>query len=99
MDFLERAARTLEADERVRALFLAGSRATGSEDRFSDLDHRFIYTFIRTLCLLPMLLEHAERVRLTQHVQLLKQSLLDTASRSPRPLSASALRPLALAAR
>ena len=35
---LERAASTFEADERVRALFLSGSRATGSEDRFSDLD-------------------------------------------------------------
>ena len=35
---LERATRTFERDERVRALFLAGSRASGGEDRFSDLD-------------------------------------------------------------
>ncbi len=173
---LGRAASTLEADERVRALFLAGSRATGSEDRFSDLDllvviddesfeafcgewqswvgelsptvaakprsfdrgflvnattpscarfdvfvrrvagvtshpgwerpaavfdrdgiaqmlpeprpppalehdaawlSELIYMFIRTLSVLPMLLERGELVRLTQHAQLLKQDLLE----------------------
>ncbi len=173
---LERAARSLETDERVRALFLAGSRATGSEDRFSDLDlllaiedesfeefceewrswvgklaptvaakprsfergflinattpscarfdvfvrpvsgvtsepgwekpaavfdrdgigqrlpeprspptvehdaawlSELIYTFIRTLSVLPMLLERGDLVRLTQHVQCLKQDLLE----------------------
>ena len=176
MGVLERAARTLEADERVRALFLSGSRATGSEDRFSDLDlllviddenfeafceewqswvgklsptvatkprsfdrgflinattpscarfdvfvrrvarvtsepgwempaavfdrdgiaemlpearlppavehdaawlSELIYTFIRTLSVLPMLVERREFVRLTQHAQLLKQDLLE----------------------
>ena len=36
-----------------------------------------IYTFIRTLSVLPMLLERGELVRLTQHVQCLKQDLLE----------------------
>ena len=36
-----------------------------------------IYTFIRTLSLLPMLLERGELVRLTQHAQLMKQDLLE----------------------
>ena len=176
MGVLERAARSLKADERVRALFLAGPRATGSEDRFSDLDllqviddegfeefceewrswlaklsptvaakprsfergflvnattpscarfdvfvrrvarataepgwekpaavfdrdgiadmlpeprlppalehdaawlSELIYTFLRTLSVLPMLLERGELVRLTQHAQLMKQDLLE----------------------
>ncbi len=176
MAVVERASKTLGTDERVRAMFLAGSRATGSEDRFSDLDlllviddesfeafceewqswvaklastvaakprsfdrgflinattpscarfdvfvrrvarvtsepgwekpaavfdrdgiaqtlpeprlppavehdaawlSELIYTFIRTLSVLPMLLEREELVRLTQHVQLLKQDLLE----------------------
>ncbi len=176
MRVLDRAARTFETDERVRALFLSGSRATGSDDRLSDLDllvviddenfeafcedwqswvgelsptvaakprafdrgflinattpscARFdvfvrpvarvrsepgwekptamfdrdgiaqrlpeprlppavehdagwlwelIYTFLRTLSVLPMLLERGEFVRLTQHAQLMKQDLLE----------------------
>ena len=36
-----------------------------------------IYTFIRTLSVLPMLLERGELVRLTQHAQLMKQDLLE----------------------
>ncbi len=176
MAVLDRAASTFKADERVRALFLSGSRATGSEDRFSDLDlllviddgsfERFceewqswvgelgptvaakprsfargflvnattpscarfdvfvrgvarvasepgwekpaavfdrdgiaqmlpeprlppavehdaawlselIYTFLRTLSVLPMLLARGDLVRLTQHAQLMKQDLLE----------------------
>jgi hypothetical protein len=176
MRVLDRAERTFETDERVRALFLAGSRATGRADRFSDLDllvviadetfeafceewqswvgelaptvaakprsfergflvnattpscarvdvfvrgvarvtsapgwekpavvfdrdeiaqmlpdprlpaavehhaawlSELIYTFIRTLSILPMLLARRELVRLTQHAQLMKQDLLE----------------------
>lgn len=173
---VDRAVSSFTADERVRALFLAGSRATGGADRYSDLDllvvvaddafesfcgdwpawleklsktvasqprsfarsflvnavtptcARFdvlvrpitgaeeeagrdnpvalldldgvarrlpppkgpfvvehdpgwlsslVYTFIRTLSLLPMLLARGELVRLTHHVQFLKQDLLE----------------------
>ncbi len=173
---VDRAVRSFGEDERVRALFLAGSRATGGVDRYSDLDllvvvadeafesfcedwpswleglaetvaseprsfarsflvnattpscarvdvlvrpvsaaeeepgrdrpvalfdldgvaqrlpspqgpfvvdhdaawlSNLVYTFIRTLSLLPMLLARGEVVRLTHHVQSLKQDLLE----------------------